>query len=94
MTINTSGDGSRIDLTVENQLIDMQRTRISRYTEDDQKAKYGSTETSLRYVSGLQEKEVLWGIPFSAVPNVVAPPTQDEINKIVDDFVKGGFRGF
>ena len=94
MTINTSGDGSRIDLTVENQLIDMQRTRISRYTEDDQKDKYGSTETSLRYVSGLQEKEVLWGVPFSAVPNVVAPPTQDEINKIVDDFVKGGFRGF
>lgn len=93
MTINTSGDGSRIDLSVENQLIDMQRARLSRYTEDDQKTKY-STDDSLRFVSGLQEKEVLWGVPFSNVPPTVTPPSQEEINKIVDDFMKGGGRLF
>lgn len=92
MTINTSGEGSRIDLTVENQLIDMQRARVSRYTMDDQLAKY-STDESLRYVSGLQEKEVLWGVPFSTVAPTVSLSPADQ-QKIIDDFLKGGGRYF
>ena len=70
MTISQGGETSNISLTVENQLIDMQRARISRWTDDDQQSKYAS-DVSLRYVSGLQEKEVLWGVPFSSIPATV-----------------------
>ncbi len=60
MTIEDGGDTANISLSAESRLIDLERARISRYTDNDQQNKF-SGDTALRYVSSLQEKEIAWG---------------------------------
>ena len=47
-------------LKVESRLIAMEEARNRRYTDEDQKIDF-STDTSLRFVAGLQDKEITWG---------------------------------
>lgn len=61
MTIQDSGESARIALTIESRLADLQRARERRYTNEDQKRYYTSDE-GLKYVSGLQLKQLPWGI--------------------------------
>jgi hypothetical protein len=90
MNIQQSGSTSNITLTVENQLIDMQRSRVLRYTDEQQQALY-SSDTSLRYVASLQNKEVLWGVPFSKVPLTVTNTlTAEEAAALIE---KGVWKG-
>lgn len=45
---------------VESRLIAMEESRARRYTNEDQQISH-STDTSLRFVAGLQDKELTWG---------------------------------
>jgi hypothetical protein len=60
MTINESGEIGTIAVTVENRLIEFERTRIRRYTDNDQRIEYPNDD-GLEYVSQIQEKEIVWG---------------------------------
>ena len=45
---------------VESRLIAMEESRARRYTNEDQQITH-SSDTSLRFVAGLQDKEIAWG---------------------------------
>lgn len=47
-------------LKVESRLIAMEETKARRYTNEDQQITH-SSDTSLRFVAGLQDKEIAWG---------------------------------
>jgi hypothetical protein len=60
MTIEDSGDTANISLSAESRLIDLERARVRRYTNNDQQNQF-SGDTSLRFVADLQDKEIAWG---------------------------------
>lgn len=61
VTLEESGQTATLSIKVENELIDLQRPRESRYTDEDQKSRYPS-DTGFRFVPGLQE------LNLSAIP--------------------------
>ncbi len=60
MNINESGETATIQVTVENRLIEFEKTRIRRYTAEDQKIDYPNDE-GLEFVAEMAEKEIVWG---------------------------------
>jgi hypothetical protein len=58
--MDDDGETATINLTAESRLIDLQRPRARRYTDEDQQAVY-SGDLGLEYVAGLQDKELMWG---------------------------------
>tara|TARA_R110000787_G_scaffold33724_1_gene88131 strand:- start:12560 stop:13528 length:969 start_codon:yes stop_codon:yes gene_type:complete len=87
MSITQSGQSSTVSLDCENYLVNLKRSNILRYTDEDQKALHSSDE-SLRFIVALQNKEVLWGVPYSAVGNTVgarAPSNYDELIKNIQN---------
>ena len=60
LSIEESGESAAIAVAIENRLIDLNRPRISRYTDEDQRALYPD-DTGFSYVNDLQEKTVEWG---------------------------------
>lgn len=60
MTITDDGQNAIINFTVENKLVDFQRTRESRYTHEEQLRRYAD-DNGLEYVAGLQDKTIYWG---------------------------------
>jgi len=90
MNITLNGDTSNITLSVESSLINLKRTKISRFTNEDQLAITNNTDTSLRYVADLQNKEILWGIPYSQIAKVVKTPTQAELDQQIEDILRKG----
>ena len=90
--ISQNGTTSTISLSVESSLINLKRTKISRYTNEDQLALTNNTDTSLRYVADLQNKEILWGIPYSQVAKKVGIPTQAEVDQQIQDWIRRGAR--
>lgn len=60
MTINEAGDASSINLTVENKLIQLERARVRRFTDNDQKIDYPNDE-GFSFVTKIQDKEIVWG---------------------------------
>lgn len=60
MTIEDSGDTANISLSAESRLIDLERARVRRYTNNDQQNQFAG-DTSLRFVADLQDKEIAWG---------------------------------
>ena len=60
MVINDSAETATIQIAVENRLIEFERTRIRRYTAEDQKIDYPN-DKGLEFVAELAEKEILWG---------------------------------
>lgn len=60
MTIHESGETATIAVTVENRLVEFEKTRIRRYTDSDQRIEYPNDD-GLEYVSQIQEKEIVWG---------------------------------
>lgn len=60
MTISDSGATGSITLTAENRLIDLNRSRERRYTDQDQKIDFPA-DRGLEYVVGLQDKQIVWG---------------------------------
>ena len=60
MTINDGGETATIQVTVENRLIEFERTRVRRYTAEDQKIDYPN-DKGLEFVAEMAEKEIVWG---------------------------------
>lgn len=59
MEFSDNGDTADIRLSVENILITGQRTKIRRYTSEDQK-KYYPNDKGLDFINQLQDKEIVW----------------------------------
>lgn len=73
-SIEDFGERCNITVTYESELIDLQRARIRRYTDNDLKLDYAE-DNGFQYVAELQDKEVLWGgnpvplaLPLRPVP--------------------------
>ena len=60
MTISEGGETATITVTVENRLIEFEKTRVRRYTDNDQRIDHPN-DKGLEYVSQIQEKEIIWG---------------------------------
>ena len=60
MNIEEEADSSRIELTVENKLVDLERARVARYTSGYQKSLYPS-DKGFDFVEDLQDKPITWG---------------------------------
>ena len=60
MTIEDAGDTASISLSAESRLIDLERSRVRRYTNSDQQNQFPE-DTCLRFVADLQDKEIAWG---------------------------------
>lgn len=59
--LQISGETATIVVEIENRLIDWERQRISRYTNNDQLQKF-SGDVGLEFVQQLVEKELFWGV--------------------------------
>jgi len=62
MIIAESGEYSTITVSAENKLIAFERTRVRRYTAEDQKIDY-PTDKGFEFVTAIVEKQILWGRP-------------------------------
>lgn len=60
MNIDEGPDFGSIELKVENKLIDLERSRVRRYTSGYQKSIYPG-DKGLDFVESLQQKEITWG---------------------------------
>ena len=60
MSIEDSGETATITLSAESRLIDLERSRVRRYTNSDQQNQFPG-DTCLRFVADLQDKEIAWG---------------------------------
>lgn len=60
MTIRDSGESSVISLTLENRLVELERVRPFRYTDQSHKLRYPNDDF-FSFVPALQDKEVVWG---------------------------------
>lgn len=60
MEIDEGAETASIRITAENNLIDLQRPRSTRYTSEDQKTYYPD-DLGLDYVADLQDKVINWG---------------------------------
>ena len=60
MTIEDTPEGGTVSLTVESRLVELERTRSFRYTDENHKTRHPN-DTFFSYVSSLQDKEILWG---------------------------------
>lgn len=59
-SIQEGGDTSTITLSYESRLIDLQRSRESRYTNEDQQRAFAG-DLGCEFVASLQEKQITWG---------------------------------
>lgn len=60
MTIQEDGQSATVTISVENVLIDLERPRVRKYTNEEQLARYPN-DKSLEMVASLQEKDIAWG---------------------------------
>ena len=60
MTIEDSGDTATISLTAESVLVDLEKPKERRYTDEDQQNEF-SGDKGFEFVPGLQEKEIRFG---------------------------------
>ena len=60
MVIEEGADTSTITVSVESKLIDLERARTLRYTDESQKARFPN-DKGFQYVNDLQDKKFNWG---------------------------------
>jgi hypothetical protein len=60
MTIQDSGETSTIQMSVESNLLELERSSGWRYTEENHKSRY-SGDTFFSYVQAIQDKTLTWG---------------------------------
>jgi hypothetical protein len=60
MTINENGNDVSLQITIENRLIDFERAKIRRYTDQDQKIDYPN-DKGFEFVASIQDAEIVWG---------------------------------
>ena len=62
MTIAEAGTYSTISIAVENKLVAFERTKVRRYTAEDQKIDH-PTDKGFEFVTSIVQKEIIWGRP-------------------------------
>lgn len=72
MEVIDDGRTGAITLTGESRLIDLQRSRERRYTDEDQQFAYPG-DRGCEYVAGLQNKQLPWGGNSTGAPGGGAP---------------------
>jgi hypothetical protein len=60
MNIEEGAETSRIGLSVESKLIDLERPRVFRYTDQNQKSRFPN-DKGFEFVEDLQDKRFNWG---------------------------------
>jgi hypothetical protein len=60
MTLDEGPETCTIQLTVENILVDLERPRVARYTNNDQQSRFPG-DRGFEFVESLQTKEIFWG---------------------------------
>jgi hypothetical protein len=60
MNIDEGPESSRIELKVENKLIDLERQRVRRYTSEYQRSRFPN-DAGLDFVESIQGQKTLWG---------------------------------
>ena len=65
MTIAESGQYSTISIAVENKLISFERSKVRRYTAEDQKIDH-PTDKGFEFVTAIVQKDIIWGRPTGA----------------------------
>jgi hypothetical protein len=73
MTISESGQHSSINIAVENKLIAFERSKVRRYTAEDQKIDH-PTDKGFEFVTAIVQKEIIWGRPTGASGGGQGPP--------------------
>lgn len=63
MMLTESGESSTITIDVENKLIQMDRSRVRRFTDNDQRIDYPDDD-GFSFVTKIQDREIKWGVPF------------------------------
>tara|TARA_B100000989_G_C19465594_1_gene438126 strand:+ start:82 stop:648 length:567 start_codon:yes stop_codon:yes gene_type:complete len=59
--IQIDQDSATVVIEIENRLIDWERPRIKRYTNQDQQQEFAN-DKGLEFIQQLQEKELFWGV--------------------------------
>ena len=81
MTIQDSGETSIISLTLENRLVELERVRPFRYTDQSHKLRYPNDDV-FSFVSALQDREIVWGREVVAAASASTPaPTTSGRNE-------------
>ena len=73
MTISENGAYSTIIISVENKLIAFERSKIRRYTAEDQKIDH-PTDKGFEFVTAIVQKDIIWGRPTGASGGGQGPP--------------------
>jgi hypothetical protein len=60
MDIDEGPETSTIAMSIESRLIDLERPRIFRFSDQNQKTRY-PTDKGLEFVEDLQDKQFNWG---------------------------------
>ena len=60
MSITEDGTTASITISSENVLIDLERPRIRKYTDEEQRKRF-SNDNSLELVASMQDKQISWG---------------------------------
>lgn len=60
MQIEDAGESGSISVQCENRLIDFKRCRVSRYTNEEQLARYPG-DSGLSFIAGIADKTLRWG---------------------------------
>lgn len=59
--IEDSADGPTFTINYENELIDLERPRETRYTHPEQLLQTNGTDSFFEYIAGMQDKTLRWG---------------------------------
>lgn len=60
MSINEGADYSDITVTLESKILQLERTKERRYTDEDQKIDFPN-DRGFEFVTAIQDKEIVWG---------------------------------
>jgi hypothetical protein len=60
MSVNENGETATIQITAENVLIDLERPRIRKFTNEEQLTRFPN-DNSLETIAALQDREINWG---------------------------------
>lgn len=60
MDIEENADTCNISMSIENELVDLERVRVRRFTNNDQQSRFPG-DRGLEFIEALQDKEIFWG---------------------------------
>ena len=73
MTIAEAGTYSTISIAVENKLVAFERSKVRRYTAEDQKIDH-PTDKGFEFVTSIVQKQIIWGRPSGSSADPTTPP--------------------